>query len=89
MGEIVGYDYDKLLEKFMKEFFPFKELVKLGFFTKEMKGNYKAQSEKVCTFFGYKTVYEYGTNEFSYHASYVDKNKEDKPFIEVVNNIYE
>lgn len=62
---------DKTLDNFMKEFFPFTELKKAGFFTKEMKGDYKAQAERVCEFFGYKTVYEYGTKEIRCHLSYV------------------
>jgi len=51
---------DAVLKRFMKEFFHFPTLCKAGFFTKEMKGDYKAQAERVCKFFGYKTVYEYG-----------------------------
>lgn len=47
---------DKVLERFMKEFFDFKDLCKVGFFTKEMKGDYKAQAKKVCKFFGFKSV---------------------------------
>lgn len=51
---------DEVLKRFMKEFFHFPTLCKAGFFTKEMKGDYKAQAERVCKFFGYETVYEYG-----------------------------
>jgi hypothetical protein len=51
---------DKVLEGFMKEFFHFPSLCKVGFFTKEMKGDYKAQAKRVCDRFGFKTVYEYG-----------------------------
>lgn len=65
-------DKDQLLEKFMKEFFPFKEFKDIGFFTKEMEWDYQAQSEKVCKFFGYKTVYEYGAKEVQCHISYGD-----------------
>lgn len=61
---------DQLLESFMKEFFPFAELRKVGFFTKEMKGDYKAQADKVCTYFGFKTVYEYGATSVSCHLTY-------------------
>ncbi len=83
-------DDDGVLERFMKEFFDFNTLKKVGFFTKEMKGDYKAQAKRVSDFFGYKTVYEYGTDEVRCHISYA--NKEDiknKPFIMVVPNIYE
>lgn len=54
----------------MQEHFPFSELVKAGFFTKEMKGDYEAQSEKVCKFFGYETVYEYGAKSIRCHLTY-------------------
>lgn len=53
---------DEILKRFMLEFFDFNGLCKAGIFTKEMRGDYKAQAERVCTFFGYKTVYEYGLN---------------------------
>ncbi len=31
---------DGILKRFMKEFFPFKEFNKIGFFGKEIKNNY-------------------------------------------------
>ncbi len=89
---------DETLENFMKEFFPFGEFKKIGFFTKEMKGDYKTQSEKVCKFFGYKTVYEYGAKEVRCHLSYSNdrplevnaKGKLQKEsFITVIPSIYE
>ena len=52
-----------VLKRFMIEFFPFAELRKAGFFTKEMKGDYYAQAKRVCDFFGYKSVFEYGAEE--------------------------
>ena len=59
-----------LIEKFMKENFPFNELKKVGFFTKEMKGDYQAQANRVCEYFGYKTVFEYGAKDISAHLSF-------------------
>lgn len=53
---------DEILKRFMKEFFHFPTLCKAGFFKKEMKGDYKAQAERVRSFFGFKSVYEYGLN---------------------------
>ena len=53
----------KTLENFMKEFFPYNNFKKIGLFTKEMKGDYEAQAKRVCLFFGYETVYEYGAKE--------------------------
>lgn len=81
---------DGTLERFMKEFFPFSELRKVGFFTKEMKGDYKAQAERVCKRFGYKTVYEYGAKEIRAHLSYADgKRPADEPFVTVIPSIYD
>jgi hypothetical protein len=88
---------DKTLENFMKEHFPFKELKGVGFFTKEMKGDYKAQAERVRKFFGYKTVYEYGAEEVRCHISYSgnrpltlsETGVTEEPFITVKESIYE
>lgn len=51
---------DEVLKNFMKEFFHFPSLCKVGFFTPDMRNDYKAQAERVCQRFGFKTVYEYG-----------------------------
>jgi hypothetical protein len=78
---------DEVLERFMKEFFHFPTLRKAGFFTKEMKGDYKAQAERVCQYFGYKTVFEYGSKEVRCHLSKGGKRTE--KFITIMKNIYE
>lgn len=79
-----------VLERFMKEFFPFNELKKIGFFTKEMKGDYPAQAKRVCDFFGYKSVFEYGAKEIRCHLSYADgKRPPDEPFVTVKPSIYD
>ena len=88
---------DKVLENFMKEFFPFGPLKKAGFFTKEMRGDYKAQSERVCKYFGYKSIYEYGIKEVRCHISTVDYyecvNEKgeliQKPFVTVIPSIWD
>ena len=79
---------EKLLESFMKEFFDFNELKKVGFFKEGMRYNYKAQAERVCKYFGYKTVYEYGAEELRCHLSFTRKHQKGKPFITVIENIY-
>lgn len=91
MNKVKGKsEKDGVLERFMKEFFPFNELRKAGFFTKEMKGDYKAQAERVCYFFGYETVYEYGSKEVRCHISYADgKRPKDEPFVAVIPSIYD
>ncbi len=34
------YNDPELLQRFMNEFFPFNEFLRIGFFTKEMENNY-------------------------------------------------
>lgn len=90
--EMVQVKKDKVLENFMKEFFPCAEFKKIGFFTKEMKGDYEAQAKRICTFFGFETVYEYGSKEFRGHISYSNsylKEHPDQPFITVIPSIYD
>lgn len=88
----------KLLKSFIDEFFPLKELFKVGYFTKEMKGDYPAMAKRICDYFGYKTVYEYGSKEIRCHVSYaggrpqhINENGElkEEPFITLIPNIYE
>lgn len=80
---------NEVLERFMKEFFPYKEFKKAGIFTKEMRNDYKAQAKWVCDHFGYKTVYEYGAKEIRCHISYAGKRPPDEPFVTVIPSIYE
>jgi hypothetical protein len=81
---------DKVLKNFMREFFPYPELKKAGFFTAEMKGDYKAQAKRVCDFFGFKTVYEYGKDEIRCHISYPKGERpENEPFVTTIKSIYE
>ena len=77
-----------VLKRFMKEFFPFGPLKKAGFFTAEMKNDYYAQAKRVCVFFRYKTVFEYGSSEIRCHISIANPSPED-PFITVIPSIYE
>ena len=78
-------DKEKVLKNFMREFFPFTQFVKIGLFTKEMKGDYEAQAQRVCEHFNYKTVYEYGATEVRVHLSYTDgKKPKDEPFVTII-----
>jgi hypothetical protein len=77
----------ELLKRFMNEFFDFKGLVELGLFKKEMKGDYYAQAKRICHYFGYETIFEYGAKKVSAHISYVDPKG--KPFVEEFGGIYE
>ena len=81
---------DELLKNFMTEFFPFEEFLKVGFFTKEMKGDYQAQANRVCEFFGYDTVYEYGAKEVRCHLSFAGERPEGmEEFVTVIPSIYD
>lgn len=86
-----------LLEKFMKEFFPYSIFRKEDFFTKEMKGDYEAQAKKVCDFFGFKSVYEYGSITCRCHITFAGDRPlvvtgngelEPEPFVIEIESIY-
>jgi hypothetical protein len=80
---------EKVLERFMKEFFPFTIMKNNKIFTKEMKGDYKAQAKRICDMFGYETVYQYGAEETRCHISYAGERPKDEPFVTVIPSIYE
>jgi hypothetical protein len=80
---------EEVLKKFIKEHFPFSAMKQAGFFTKEMKEDYTAQAERICTFFGFESIYEYGKEELHCHISYAGERPKDKPFITVINTINE
>lgn len=80
---------DELLKKFVKEHSPFSAMVKAGLFTKEMKGDYKAQAEKMRIFFGLESIYEYGKDELRCHISYVGERLKDETFVTVIPGIYD
>ena len=63
---------DMVLIKWMKEFFPYAEFRKAGVFTKEMKGDYKAQAEHICLILNLKSIYEYGKEEIRCHITYAN-----------------
>ena len=79
-----------VLKRFMQEFFPYREFNKIGFFTKEMKGNYYLQAKRVCLFLGYKTVFEYRSKEVVCHVSVPSKMiKKDDKFLTILPSIYD
>jgi hypothetical protein len=88
MREYGGSD-PGVLKRFMKEFFPYSEFRKIGFFTKEMKNDYYTQAKRVCKFFGYKSVFEYGAEEVRCHITYAGKRPEGEDFVTVIPSIYE
>ena len=81
---------DDLLKRFMQEFFPFPQFLKIGFFTKEMKNDCNAQAKRVCDYFGYDTVYCYGSKKIRCHLSFEgERPQEFKEFITTIQSIYE
>ena len=89
MEELTQKEKDAVLKRFVMEHFPFTPLRKAGFFTSEMRGDYKAQAARVCKYFGYKTVYEYGAETIRCHVSVVGKRPNDMPFITEIGSIYD
>jgi len=82
------YQYSDTLKNFMEEFFDFQALKKAGFYSKEVgRKDYEAQAARVCEFFGFDSVYQYGTMEFRAHLS-MDGGRESEPFVTEVKNIY-
>jgi hypothetical protein len=63
---------DKVLENWMKEFFPYSEFRRAGVFTKEMKGDYEAQSQYICRRLNLASIYEYGKEEIRCHITYAN-----------------
>lgn len=63
---------NKVLENWMKEFFPYSEFRKVGVFTKEMRGDYEAQAARICHRLGLKSIYEYGKEEIRCHITYTN-----------------
>jgi len=78
-----------VLRRFMQEFFHYPTFRKIGFFTDEMKGDYKAQAARVCYFFGYDTVFEYRAEDMHCHISYAEGHRpKGEGFITHIPSIY-
>ena len=74
---------ERLLKNFLEEHFDFAELKKVGFYDKTIKRkDYQKQADRICKFFGYKTVYEYGSKTIYAHISYAEGHRpEGEPFL--------
>lgn len=67
---------DRILKEFLDNHFDFYTLRKVGFFPKEMKkSDIHGQAERICIFFGYKTVYEFLAKAIYAHISYADGHR--------------
>lgn len=71
MIEITEKQKQETLKNFTLEHFDFDGLKKAGVYGNGIKRkDYQAQADRICQFFGFKTVYEYGTEEIRCHISY-------------------
>jgi len=90
-------DKETLLKDFMEEHFDIEEMIKIGFFKKNE--DYETHAKRVCTFFGFNSVYEYGALEFRGHVSFApgerpkhvneDGELKEEPFVTEIKSIYE
>lgn len=87
-----------ILKQFIEDNFDVATLVKVGFLKKEHKKDYFEIAKRICTFFDYKTIYEYGATPIRAHLSYdgdrpqhVNEKGElkDEPFVTVIPSIYD
>ena len=84
-----GKDYG-VLKRFMKEHFSYSYFRKIGVFAKDDKNDYYKQAVKLCHWFSYKSIFEYGSQSFSCHITYLEGKRPDgTPFIEHFKSIYE
>src|SRR5690606_23260120 len=63
---------DTVLKNFLEEQFCFDSLKEAGLFKGLKRTDYKEQAERVCNFFGYESVYEYGSKGFRCHITFAD-----------------
>lgn len=65
----------------------------VGFFSEKEFGDYDAMADRICEFFGYETVYEYGAKGIRCHLSYGDidssEGRPKEPFVTTIPSIYE
>jgi len=81
---------DELLKNFIEEFFDYDELQKVGFWKGISKTDYKSQAERICKYFGLKTIYEYGAEPMKAHLTYAKGHRpKDEPFVTEFTSIYE
>ena len=92
-------DKDRILREFMLENFSYDGLREIKFFDKTVKRkDYQKQADILCHFFGFKTVFEYGTIEVRAHLTFAgerplhvhkDGELKPEPFVTVIKSLYE
>lgn len=93
------YTNKKLLRSFLEEHFDLEGLIECGLLKESMREDYEAQANRICEYFGMKTIYEYGKDEIRCHISYPEGERPllidesgtlcVEPFVTVINSIYE
>jgi len=97
--QLEAIERDRILKNFLEEFFDFYTLRKVGFFPKEMKKiDIHGQAKRICQWFGFKTVFEYGVDKVRCHISCADGHRphhvdqdgklQQEPFITEIGGIY-
>lgn len=83
-------DFD-LQVKFLKEHFDFKELKKIGFYSKDIKEkDYQKQIERICLYFDFDSIFQYRFQTTSVHLSYAEgKRPKGEPFVTVIKAWHE
>ena len=81
----------ELLKKFLLEHFDFNDLKKCKLFDKDIKRkDYQKQADRICEFFGFKTIYEYGFNKVEAHITYADGFRPtNEPFVTIIKPWHE
>lgn len=85
---------DDLLKSFIDEHIPVDELVEIGFLQKEWIGDYRKISDRICQWFGYETIYEYGAKEVHCHLTIGDEDNlivtdRTDPFVTTIKSVYD
>lgn len=85
---------EETLKNFMEEMFDINSMIEVGFF--KQGESYEDHAKRVCQFFGFKTVYEYGAIEARGHITFGGPDpaglslgdRKGEPFVTEFSNIY-
>ncbi len=70
---------EQKLRDFIEDNFDFATMKKMGFFGKDIKRtDYDKMAERICTFFGFNSIYEYNRPEMYPDSSFVSGKMSDK-----------
>lgn len=87
------YEYKdlELLKNFLLEQFDFNDLKKCGLLSKEIKKtDYEKQANRICEYFGFDNIFQYGFNEVKAHITYVEGQRPIKePFVTIIKPWHE